>query len=288
MRVVGYGDNVVDRYVNKNRMFPGGNCINFAVYAKRAGAESAYLGAFGEDAEAELIRGALDKLGVSTDYCRAEPGSVTEHCDVELIDGDRVFCGEDERENLHGSLPLGEEELKYLAGFDLIHSGCYAETEDELQKLLGLGPLVAFDFSEEDEFRTEKYLNALCPVLDFALFSCENMTRGEIEKLLSRVSAKGVSYVLATMGMHGQLLYDGSRFYDGCVKTITPVDTMGAGDSFFTAFMVSMLRKGWQHGVRLGEDALQECFDYAADFAADNCLTEGAFGFGAAIEANGV
>lgn len=68
--------------------------------------------------------------------------------------------------------------------------------------------------------------------MDFALFSCENMTRGEIEKLLSRVSAKGVSYVLATMGMHGQLLYDGSRFYDGCVKTITPVDTMGAGDSF--------------------------------------------------------
>ena len=70
MRVVGYGDNVVDRYVNKNRMFPGGNCINFAVYAKRAGAESAYLGAFGEDAEAELIRGALDKLGVSTVFVK--------------------------------------------------------------------------------------------------------------------------------------------------------------------------------------------------------------------------
>ena len=59
---------------------------------------------------------------------------------------------------------------------------------------------------------------------------------------------------------------------------------MGAGDSFFTSFMVSMLRHGWRHGVRLEEDALRECFDYAADFAADNCLTEGAFGFGAAIE----
>ena len=164
---------------------------------------------------------------------------------------------------------MREEELKYLAGFDLIHSGCYAETEDELQKLLGLGPLVAFDFSEEDEFRTEKYLNALCPVLDFALFSCENMTRGEIEKLLSRVSAKGVSYVLATMGMHGQLLYDGSRFYDGCVKTITPVDTMGAGDSFIAGFLTR----------RILGDGMEDALRFAATAAANTCKFHGGFGY---------
>lgn len=33
MKVIGYGDNVVDRYVNKKIMFPGGNAVNFAVYA---------------------------------------------------------------------------------------------------------------------------------------------------------------------------------------------------------------------------------------------------------------
>ena len=56
MKVIGYGDNVVDRYLNKNKMFPGGNCINFAVYAKKIGIDSAYLGTFGDDMEAEIIR----------------------------------------------------------------------------------------------------------------------------------------------------------------------------------------------------------------------------------------
>ena len=46
MKVIGYGDNVVDRYLNKNKMFPGGNCINFSVYAKKIGINSAYLGSF--------------------------------------------------------------------------------------------------------------------------------------------------------------------------------------------------------------------------------------------------
>ena len=34
MKVLGLGDNVVDRYVNKGIMFPGGNAVNFAVYAR--------------------------------------------------------------------------------------------------------------------------------------------------------------------------------------------------------------------------------------------------------------
>jgi hypothetical protein len=36
MRFIGMGDNVVDRYINKEIMFPGGNAVNFAVYAKNA------------------------------------------------------------------------------------------------------------------------------------------------------------------------------------------------------------------------------------------------------------
>ena len=44
MKVIGYGDNVVDRYLNQNVRYPGGNCINFAAYVRRMGIEAAYLG----------------------------------------------------------------------------------------------------------------------------------------------------------------------------------------------------------------------------------------------------
>lgn len=36
---LGFGDNVVDKYEHIKTMYPGGNCVNFAVYAKMFGAK---------------------------------------------------------------------------------------------------------------------------------------------------------------------------------------------------------------------------------------------------------
>ena len=48
VKVLGFGDNVVDKYEHLKVMYPGGNAVNFAVYAKKFGAErSAYMGIFG-------------------------------------------------------------------------------------------------------------------------------------------------------------------------------------------------------------------------------------------------
>ena len=33
MNVIGIGDNVVDKYVHTQTMYPGGNALNFAAYA---------------------------------------------------------------------------------------------------------------------------------------------------------------------------------------------------------------------------------------------------------------
>ncbi|GAY79091.1 hypothetical protein NBRC111894_4645 [Sporolactobacillus inulinus] len=36
MRVLGLGDNVVDIYEYKQTMYPGGNALNFAVFARNS------------------------------------------------------------------------------------------------------------------------------------------------------------------------------------------------------------------------------------------------------------
>lgn len=47
VNALGFGDNVVDRYEHIHTMYPGGNAVNFAVYAKKCGAaRSAYMGTF--------------------------------------------------------------------------------------------------------------------------------------------------------------------------------------------------------------------------------------------------
>lgn len=42
--------------------------------------------------------------------------------------------------------------------------------------------------------------------------------------------------------------YNGSEFIKGKVYFVEPVDTMGAGDSYLAALIVSLLKKGWKKG----------------------------------------
>ena len=56
VKVLGFGDNVVDLYDHLHLLYPGGNAVNFAVFAKRLGVErSAYMGIFGTDRAAEHV-----------------------------------------------------------------------------------------------------------------------------------------------------------------------------------------------------------------------------------------
>lgn len=47
MKVIGIGDNVVDKYEHRRVRYPGGNALNFSVYAAMLDASAAYLGIFG-------------------------------------------------------------------------------------------------------------------------------------------------------------------------------------------------------------------------------------------------
>ena len=280
MRFVGMGDNVVDRYVNKKVMFPGGNAVNFAVYAKKCGMESAYLGVFADDTEGRLIRSSLQELGVDVSGCSVFAECATERCDVVLNDGDRKFVGSGwEAGKEHRPLKINAQELEYLKSFDVIHCGCYAEMEDEMRKLDGFSCVRTFDFSSEPEYRTDGYLEKVCPYVDIALFSGEQMDEAEADRLQQKVRSLGTAYVLVTNGTKGQTLYDGKTALKGVVKLITPVDTMGAGDSFFTAFVVSLMRSGWTKRAMADLETIHSAFEYAADFSAKTCLVEGSFGF---------
>jgi dethiobiotin synthetase len=44
------------------------------------------------------------------------------------------------------------------------------------------------------------------------------------------------------------------------------------------------MRNGYLEEKALSEENLKKSFDYAAEFSANNCLVEGAFGFASPIE----
>ena len=280
MRVIGIGDNVVDRYINKRIMFPGGNAVNFAAYAKQCGVDSAYLGLIADDKEGRLVYESLKELGIDVSESPLRKGLATERCDVVLEEGDRVFQGCSYGEGTYKTLTLTEENLKYLEQFDLVHCGCYACMEDEIVKLKELPAIRTYDFSSEEEYRTDEYLEKVCPYIDIALFSAEEMDKKQAESLREKVIKLGTKLVVITNGTKGQILWDGQTEYPGIVKLVEPVDTMGAGDSFFTAFVLALAEEGYNREKPVTGEMIEQAFSRAAEFSAKTCLVEGAFGFG--------
>lgn len=285
VRVLGLGDNIVDRFVDRGIEYPGGNAVNVAVFARQLGAESAYLGVFGDDEHGRFVRGAIEQCGVDASRCPVRPGpnGLTE---IETVGGDRRFLGWNEGGvTTSDPLLLDEADLGYVAGFSLVHSSAYSGIVPELPKLAATGALRSYDLSSEPGFRTPEYLDAVGPWIDLALVSLGELPRSETWRELRRIARHGPSLVLGTQGAGGAVLFDGSDFYySGAVPVPGAFrDTMGCGDAYLSAFVVELVRSGWRRGSPPTGAALHRSMRRGAEFAARQCTVDGAFGHGRAV-----
>jgi sugar/nucleoside kinase (ribokinase family) len=284
MRVLGFGDNIVDRFVDRDTDYPGGNSVNVAVYARRLGLESAYLGVFGDDDLGRFLGEAIAAEGVAVDRCVVRAGE-TGLSLLRVEDGDRVFLGwNGGGVTVREPLVLDGELLAYAASFALVHSSVYSRSEGELPKLAGLGPLVSFDLSSEEEFRAPAYLDRVCPYADLVLLSCSHLDEAGTRGLLAEAVRRGAGIALATRGVHGAIAYDGRVTVTAPALQVEGprriVDTMGCGDAFLTGFAVSLLRDGWTSGAPPRRRMIESALRAGARTAYEQCFVEGAFGYG--------
>jgi len=299
IRVLGIGDNVCDKYLPAGVIYPGGNALNIAVFSRFLGCESAYLGVIGDDETGQHVYDVLREIGLDLSHCRFEAGE-NGIARVELRDGDRVFLQGNQPRRIARQKPpvLGELDIRYMAGFDLLHTSVYSYMESELPKLRAAGPFVSMDFSDCID---EDYFARCCPHIDCAILSCADMPREEIEAVIGRIFAHGCrQMVLATRGAKGALVSIGGRLYEQSPCLVKAKDTMGAGDSFITAFLVNYLhgapqaqdfpKNSGSAGMTTRQaylDALIRISLYrAAVFSAAQCQRDGSFGYGKKIGVN--
>ena len=278
--ILGFGDNVVDKYEHISTMYPGGNCVNVAVYAHRFGADRcAYMGYFGNDKEAAHVIRSLELERIETFKCRQLEGE--NGCSHNtIVDGDRVWLHSNEG-GIRREVPfvLDIFDLQYIRRFDVVHSGNYSFTESELHKIGEAGVPVSFDFSDDSD---DAYYERVAPYVDYAFCSMDG-TEEEIKARLKWIRGFGPHLVCASRGAEGCILYDGREFYiQPAEKLERVVDTMGAGDSLIAAFLVSYL-SDLKHGVPEPQ-AIETALARGASFAAGICGVEGAFGYGLQYE----
>lgn len=281
--VVGLGDNVVDYYQNQNVKYPGGNAVNFSVFAPKQLVDSYYVGSLAKDDDGELILNSLKDENVNTSFCN-RINAQTEKTFVNIVDGDRQFI-----DSIRGArqLPsLDEPDLmKILDSALVVYSACHANSENAIAKLHQRGILIAYDFSEMAKYHTTEYLNQVAKNVDIAQFSLSEAKADDMERILTQCMRLNTVFVLFTNGGEPPLLFDCNqrKKYVGQVQyDPEPIDTMGAGDTFFANLVVYLLTKA-KDLKNISEEDINESLTKAALAAAKTIRQKGSFGHGIKI-----
>ena len=185
MKIACVGDNCVDYYDNTGEAFPGGNPVNVAVYVRRMGGQSAYLGAVGSDEYGGLILRALEEKGVDVRRVKRLPGA-TALSHVCLIDGERVFGDYDE--GVMAQFVLAPGDVEFLCSHDLVVSGLWGRVEKSLAQIAARGVPVAFDCAERPE---DEAAQIALPHTTLAFFSDDASDLERLKERLTAVAALG-------------------------------------------------------------------------------------------------
>lgn len=284
IRVLGIGDNVCDKYISSGYMYPGGQALNFAVYAKQLGADSAYIGVFGTDEVAAHVIATLDELGIDRSHCRQYEGE-NGYAVVNIVNGERIFVTSNKGGVLKDHpIILTESDKEYIKTFDLVHTSNNSYFDSQLPIMSQLGVLVSYDFS--GQWKDLEKVRTVCKYIDFGFMSCGSLPADKVHEACYRLYEEGCKIVIATCGSKGSVLYDGKEFFVQPPKLVEAVDTLGAGDSFAAAFLVSFVEAQKSEPLRVQSDrefyknVIKQALEKAASFAAKTCLVHGAFGMG--------
>ena len=266
VKIVAMGDNVVDCYVSTGQMYPGGNCLNVSVFARRFGAETQYLGAIGKDAAGRAIQSALAAEGVGTDRLRVLDGS-TGWCLIGHEDGDRIFLRYDLGVYMFEPLPA---DIAFLGDFDAVHVGRSSGLDGSIAEIAAAAPL-SYDFSTHHD---PAHIARIAPLSFLAAASGGALRRDEASALVHDLLKAGARYALVTRGREGAFLGHAGHVFEAPASDAVVVDTLGAGDTTIARIL---------YGLLAGE-APQAALDAAMLAAGQTCTYHGAVGHGVPID----
>ena len=274
--ILGIGVATMDIYVNRDRMYPGGNEYNVACNARMLGARAGFLGVFGNDRYGPILEDTLKTCGVDISHCHHRIGS-SGYSLVELKeDGDRVFLDWN-KQGVTDLYPIRftEEELEYVKSFQVATAGrCSTVTPERLALLREHGVDICYDFHAA---YTEEEIRKLSPYLLYGVFSCSHLTVPQIKATLKLAVESGCGIAVGTRGADPIIAYDGQNWYEQeTVPVDHVVDALGAGDSYIGAFLVSYLAdSGHPEHQRI-----QTALKHAARHASTVLVKEGSIGIG--------
>ena len=267
---------------------PGGAPGNFLAALNQYGAKTAFLGKVGDDAFGRLLLGTLREAGIATGGIVRDPRYFTTLAFVTFDpSGDRQFSFA--RKPGADTCLRREEVCKdVLENCGILHVGSLSLTDEParsatlwaVEQVRARGGAVAYDPNYRaslwrDEESARKQMRSLVPMADYIKISDE-----ETELLTGHSSPReaaralleqGACCAAVTLGEEGALIAarDGMAVVPGCAAKWV-VDTTGAGDAFWGAFLTQVAGSG----LSPREVTLEKAAEFArfANAAASLCI----------------
>ncbi|WP_218921354.1 fructoselysine 6-kinase [Bacillus massilinigeriensis] len=236
MKLVAVGDNCIDFYEKTDQAYPGGNAVNVAVYFRRNGGESAYIGAVGNDSFGKILLNGLQEKGVEVSHVHVDNGS-TAVTQVELINGDRVFG--DYNEGVMENFKLKEEDYDFIKNYDIVVSGFWGHVHHDFKNFHQTGIKTAFDFATKLD---DPLVEEIIPYIDYAFFSYDDENIEWIKNYMKKLHSFETQMIIVTRGDKGSIVFDGQNYYEFGIIPCKVVDTIGAGDSYIAGFLMGSIR----------------------------------------------
>ena len=238
MKAAAIGDNCIDVYERLGRKYPTGNVVDTGVNIQKLGIPVSIITTTGSDENGAWMLQTLEKEGLDISHVKTAQGQ-TAVTYMDLNGRDRVHG--DYVEGVLEKIVFDEEDIRFAAEHDLVHTALWGKAEGALEKIKAASPkcLISFDYADRlDHELVERTL----PYVDYGFYSYHGQPDENIKSFLKDKVERGMKIAVATFGEKGSLAYDGKSFTRGGIYPAEVVNTVGAGDSFIAGFLYEIMQ----------------------------------------------
>jgi len=257
VKLVAVGECTNDIYLERDAEMVGGISLNFAVNARRSGADSvAIVSCIGDDAAGARTVAKLEREGLDASHLHQQPGATASQL-IQLGErGERIFPAGGYSAGVLADFSPGADDAAFIGSFDVVALVFFRQIQHiatfALRASAGARLRVADLLDGEDLGPNYQGVEPLLDVVDVVFISGDAPT---VDRLIDR-SRDTRTVIVITHGASGSTaLVGGVRYAEPAVRVpVTEcVDSTGCGDAFQAAFTVEYDRhRSVQSALRAG------------------------------------
>lgn len=240
---------------------PGGAPANVLACASNLGTKTAFIGKIGTDLQGRFLRGVLQEAGIGTEGLISDENFFTTLAFVSLAEnGERSFSFA-RKPGADTQLRREEVNLSVIRNSRIFHFGSLSLTDNPAREAtlfaLEEAKKAACIISCDPNYRpllwksreqAQGQIRTVLPYVDLIKLSEEEAElitgHGDPQKAAEHLVGAGIKVAVVTLGQKGAMIAS----KDGCAAIpgfpVEAVDTTGAGDAFWGAFLYRIVRLG--------------------------------------------